>query len=125
MIHVVAAIIEDEGRYLACRRRPERSHGGLWEFPGGKVEHGESASMALVREIHEELATAVIPLTHFTTLDRGDLRLIFVRARLAAPRPLASTDHDRLEWLTLDELSSVTWAPADKTAVELLQSGRD
>ena len=123
MIHVVAAIIEDDGLYLACRRRTERSHGGLWEFPGGKVESGESHYSALVREIDEEFGAAIIPLSHFATLDDGDLRLIFMRARLDAPRPTTSTDHDRLEWLALAELSSVTWAPADQTAVELLQSG--
>ena len=56
MIQVVAAIIEREGRILIGQRQPEQSHPLLWEFPGGKVEPGESPEQALTRELDEELA---------------------------------------------------------------------
>lgn len=58
-LQVVAAVIAREGAVLACRRNPERSFGGKWEFPGGKLEPGESPSDALAREIHEELGVRV------------------------------------------------------------------
>ncbi len=56
MVEVVAAILERDGRVLICRRRPDQSHPLQWEFPGGKVEPGESPARALARELDEELA---------------------------------------------------------------------
>lgn len=117
-IDVAAAIVEDNGLFLACRRRPER--GGQWEFPGGKIEAGESVGVAVVRELREELDIAVVSGDVFTTVEHGELRITFVSARLTDERPTQSTDHDQLEWLTLDELTSVDWAEADRVAVELL-----
>lgn len=55
MTTVAAALIERAGKTLICRRRPEQSHGGKWEFPGGKVEGGESPAEAARRELREEL----------------------------------------------------------------------
>lgn len=121
-IDVVAAIVEHDGLFLACRRRPER--GGQWEFPGGKVEAGESVETAVVRELREELDIAVVSGDVFTTVEHGELRIIFVLASLADERPTRSTDHDQLEWLTLDELSSVDWADADRAAVGQLVDAR-
>lgn len=121
-IDVVAAIVEHDGLFLACRRRPER--GGQWEFPGGKVEAGESVDAAVSRELREELDVAVVSGEVFTTVEHGELRIIFVLASLADERPTQSTDHDQLEWLTLDELTSVEWADADLAAVEQLVDAR-
>jgi 8-oxo-dGTP diphosphatase len=120
VIDVVAAIIEHEGRYLACRRRPER--GGLWEFPGGKVEQEENANEALAREIHEELDIDIATFGLFTTVElvEQDLRLLFIHAQPIDMLPIASTDHDRLEWLGIDQLASVDWASADRVAVDRL-----
>lgn len=55
MLHVVAGIIEREGRILICQRKREQTHPLKWEFPGGKVEHGETLPQALARELEEEL----------------------------------------------------------------------
>jgi mutator protein MutT len=55
MTHVVAGILDQDGRILICRRRADQAHPGKWEFPGGKVEAGETAGAALVRELREEL----------------------------------------------------------------------
>src|ERR1700744_448505 len=52
---VAAGILERDGRILICRRRPDQAHALKWEFPGGKVEPGESPAQALIRELHEEL----------------------------------------------------------------------
>lgn len=124
VLDVVAAIIFDRDQILACRRRPEKAAGGKWEFPGGKIEAGETPARALRREISEELAADIRVLDEFTTDDTrvGDLtiRLICLRATLTGPRPSSSSDHDRLRWVYPDELAALDWAEPDFPAVRLL-----
>jgi 8-oxo-dGTP diphosphatase len=123
-LHVVAAVIFDGGRVLACRRRAEKDAGGRWEFPGGKVEPGESPSEALRREIREELAVDIDVRDELTTDDTRVggrvIRLTCLRAALAGPRPAVSTDHDRLAWMPARDLASLDWAEPDLPAVALL-----
>lgn len=122
---VVAAIVVDGDAVLACRRAPGRAAAGAWEFPGGKVEPGESARRALRREIREELGVELRGLRLFTiddtAVDGRVIRLVCFRARLAGARPTASTDHDRLSWLARDELTTVDWAKPDLPAIAALQ----
>ena len=96
-LRVVAAVIQDGNRILACRRRPDKSAGGRWEFPGGKVEPSESAAAALRREILEELATEIRVIEELTTnetlVDSVVIRLTCFRAELAGAPPTTSTDH--------------------------------
>lgn len=124
-IRVVGAVFHDGERFLACRKRPGKPLEGHWEFPGGKIEPGESPEQALAREIREELNLiaevgqkvttttyeydfATIELTTFyCTLVDGDLRL---------------TDHDDTKWVTSTEAAHLTWAPADIPAVEVIAS---
>lgn len=124
MLHVVAAVVRDGDQVLACRRAPHKASAGLWEFPGGKVEPDESPADALRREIREELGVDIAVLDELTTDDTrvGDrvIRLACLRATLTGPRPTHSTDHDRLEWVPVDELASLEWAAPDLPAVRLL-----
>lgn len=119
-MRVVAAVIvrtDDDGirRVLACRRTRPAALAGRWEFPGGKVESGESDDQALHREIAEELDVTVTlrgPLG-------GELPMIgglgvwqpYV-AELAAGEPRL-IDHDEFRWLAVDDLDSVPWLAAD------------
>lgn len=119
-VEVVAAVIEHEGRLLVCRRAPGRMAAGRWEFPGGKLEPGESAVAALEREIREELGVGIRVVAHLTTDDTAGIRLICLRARLTAEAPTASTDHDELRWVRPDQLWGLTWADPDLPAVRLL-----
>jgi 8-oxo-dGTP diphosphatase len=123
-LEVAAAIIEQDGLVLACRRNSDRALGGKWEFPGGKLEPGESPSQALVREIHEELGVHVAVTGALTTDDTlvGSqiIRLICLRAELLGSRPEVSTDHDDLRWVRREELPDLDWADADLPAVRLL-----
>jgi 8-oxo-dGTP diphosphatase len=116
-IRVVAAVIERDGKFLACRRAPHKSLAGYWEFPGGKVEAGETDEAALTREIREELSVEVEVGAYLATSlnSAGDIEieLLAFMATLVGPEVTASTDHDEFRWLGAAELDSVTWAPAD------------
>lgn len=124
IIEVVAAVIEHEGLILACRRRPEKTAGGKWEFPGGKLERGESHNEALVREIQEELNTLIevtAPLrTDDTVVGDSIIRLTCLRARLLGDRPTESLDHDDLLWSRPRDLWDLDWATPDLPAVQQL-----
>jgi 8-oxo-dGTP diphosphatase len=123
-LRVVAAIIIRDGCVLACRRNPDRSAGGLWEFPGGKVEPGESPEDALGREIREELGVEIDvgELIHRATTptDTAQVDLSSYEARLTDATPTRSTDHDMLRWLRPHQLSERKWAEPDLPVVELL-----
>jgi len=117
MIEVVAGLIQDgAGRLLACRR-PEGKHlGGKWEFPGGKLEAGESPAEALVRELREELDVTVEPGTALTPVvhdyGRGPIRLIPLCCRIVDGDPHPH-EHSEIRWGTADELQQLDLAEAD------------
>ncbi len=123
-VRVVAAVLRDRGRILACRRAPGRAAAGKWEFPGGKVDGDESPESALAREIEEELgvAVAVGPLLHRASTPVGDLviDLSCFQASATGELPVASTDHDELRWLRPGELRALDWAEPDIPAVDFL-----
>ncbi|MFJ7286696.1 (deoxy)nucleoside triphosphate pyrophosphohydrolase [Curtobacterium sp. NPDC098951] len=125
-VEVVAAVaVRQDGTILACRRAAGRASAGLWEFPGGKVEHGERASDALRREIREELGVAAEVgdlITRDVTVV-GDLMidLTCYRVSFTTAEPSGSTDHDALQWLTPADLSTLDWALPDRPAVNLLR----
>src|SRR4051812_23732275 len=117
---IVAAVIITAGRVLACERSAPPEVAGRWEFPGGKVEPGETDQQALARECAEELGVRVevgdrvgpdVPLAH----GRAVLRVYSVRL-LEGDRPQA-LEHAAMRWLSADELDSVHWLPADKPIV--------
>lgn len=117
MTEVVCGVIEDDaGRFLACLRPAGKHLGGLWEFPGGKVEQGEPPMAALVRELREELGievdvnAALDPVEW--TYDRGRIRLLPFLCQIirGIPRPL---EHEELLWCAIGEFESLEWAPAD------------
>lgn len=113
-IQVVAAVIERHGHYLVCRRPDDKRHGGLWEFPGGKVHEGEARADAVRRELAEELdldATEVGALL-FTSSDHGSAFVIeFVETR-AVGEPVLH-EHSDAGWFGPDELRDLPLAPAD------------
>jgi mutator protein MutT len=121
-IRVIAAVVTDGDRLLVCQRPPHKRHGGLWEFPGGKCEPGESDTQAADRELREELGVAVAEcgpeLAAFH--DPGSPFLIaFVRAEIRG-EPTCH-EHTALCWGTPDELAALPLAPTDRRFVDLLR----
>ena len=122
---VVAAVVRDGDRVLACRRAPGKDAAGRWEFPGGKVESGESPEAALAREIAEELGVRIHvgALLDRTVTARAGGRAIDLACfdcRLDGDAPVASTDHDELRWMPAERLGELDWAEADLAAVAVL-----
>ena len=117
---VVAALIWDGPRFLACQRPASKKRGLLWEFVGGKVEPGETKEEALVRECREELAITVVPDGVFMTVVHEypdmtvELTLFNARIREGEPKLL---EHAALAWITADEADDYPFCPAD---VEIL-----
>ena len=112
---VVGAAIVREGRVLAARRRAPADLAGLWEFPGGKVEPGESESAAVARECREELGISVAVGDRLACAPISeDVELVLYAATLTAGQPALSATHDLLRWLTMDELATVQWLEPDR-----------
>lgn len=125
IIKVVCGIIFKDNHVLICRRKPEKSLGGYWEFPGGKVEEDESYEESLLRELIEELNLQVEIKQHFFDTvhhyDKGAIELI---SFICETEDIAkeSTDHDQLEWVKVDNLLNWKLAPADiPIAKELIE----
>lgn len=125
-IHVVAAIIEKEGRYFATQRGYGEFKDG-WEFPGGKIEQGESPEEALQREIREELDTQISVGRLFTTVDYDypefHLHMLCYVCRVVSGK-LRLLEAEDAKWLTRENLNSVNWLPADRDVVRALLEER-
>ncbi len=111
---VGAAIVRD-GRVLAARRTAPASVAGRWEFPGGKVEPGETADESLAREIREELGLRIRVERWCASVEEiGERYLLKVAvATIEAGEP-APTEHDQIRWLAPAELGDVDWLDADR-----------
>lgn len=122
-IEVVAAIIEKEGRIFATQRG-YGDYKDWWEFPGGKIEPGESQEHALVREIQEELKADISVGEHLCTVEYDypefHLRMHCYICKLLS-REVTLVEHEAAKWLALDELDSVKWLPADIEVIEKLR----
>jgi 8-oxo-dGTP diphosphatase len=122
---VAAALLREDGKILLQQRRADRAMGGLWEFPGGKVEAGERPETALARELHEELgisvAEAALEPIAFASADnqgRHMLLLLYVcREWRGIPQAL---DAAELVWLRSEEMGCVAMPPADMPLVAAL-----
>lgn len=122
-IEVVGAVIVNQGRIL-CTKRGPGSLEGFWEFPGGKLEPGESPEAALAREIREELGCTVqVGERVATTEHQYDFAVIVLTTfycELIEGEPTL-TEHTESAWLPPVELTTLTWAPADVPAVQQIQ----
>ena len=128
-VRVVAAVVRRGGRILITRRRDDAERGGLWEFPGGKVEPGEVEPAALRREIEEELGCGVdvgpLLLRHRHRYPDLEVELAFYACRLpagAAPRAIGVAE---LVWARAGTLSGYDFCEADRPVLPALEAGSD
>tara|TARA_B100001093_G_C26449144_1_gene851522 strand:+ start:269 stop:646 length:378 start_codon:yes stop_codon:yes gene_type:complete len=123
MIKVVCGIIYKDDKILLTRRKKGKSFEGYWEFPGGKVEEGESYKSALQRELNGELGLSVSELTYFSEnkheFETFSIHLIAFKCK-ARDNPKRLVDHDKFEWLNSEEIKNLNLAEADKPFVEIL-----
>jgi len=123
-ISVVAAIIQDDAGRVFCTQRGYGEWKDWWEFPGGKIEEGETAEEALCREIREELATEIEVGELLTTVEYDYSKFhLSMKCYLCSLKKgdLTLLEHEDAKWLGKDELNSVKWLPADEGVIKLLQ----
>jgi 8-oxo-dGTP diphosphatase len=117
MMDVVCGVIGNpKGEYLACLRPVGKHLGGLWEFPGGKVDQGENPESALIRELREELEIEVEIEQSLTPViwnyGEREIRLIPYLCRIVGGQ-LKALEHQELRWCSPSNFGELTWAPAD------------
>ena len=124
MTEVVAALIWQGERFMACQRPAHKARGLLWEFVGGKVEPGETKEEALIRECREELAVTVAVQDVFmeVTHEYPDLtvHLTLFNAKIAEGVP-KKLEHNDIRWLRVEEIDQYAFCPADEEILERLK----
>lgn len=124
MTEVVAALIWDGDRFMACQRPAHKARGLKWEFVGGKVEPGETRAQALIRECREELGVTVHVGDVFMEVDHvyPDLtvHLTLFHASVAEGTP-QKLEHNDIRWITVDEIDEYEFCPADEEILERLK----
>lgn len=127
MTQVVAGILEKDGRILICRRRADQPHALKWEFPGGKMEAGESAEAALVRELREELgieATGAgqIDSYEFAYPEKKPIRLIFLRVTQWSGE-IENRIFEQITWEPREALASYDFLEGDVPFLKTFSAG--
>lgn len=128
MTYVSAAIIRKNGKFLICQRAEGGSCSRLWEFPGGKLEPGETPEQCVIRECREELAVIIRPLGLFaeTSYRYPDREIHFTFWNAEIPDgPIRMNVHRDIRWVEPDDLSKYPFCPADTAIVEKLRERPD
>ena len=126
MTRVVAALIWDRNneRFMICQRPEHQARGLLWEFVGGKVEDGESAKQALIRECREELGVTLTVQDAFGEVvheyDDITVHLVLYNAFIAYGTPILF-EHKAFRWITPEEISAYEFCPADNDLLEKIK----
>lgn len=127
-IKVGAAIIERDGKYLIAKRPEEKSFGGMWEFPGGKIEDGESDEGCLYREIKEEFPELIIFISEFFEKGEHEDENLGIRIELFGYLAMhlfgnaIPVEHSSVKWVSPAEIENHNFAPADIPLVEKLKA---
>lgn len=127
MIEVTAGVIQRSGLFLIARRAPGKSLEGYWEFPGGKVEAGETHEACLARELREELDLEVTVGAYIgeSVTGEGDSRIRLVAyAASTEQETVISRDHDEVRWISIYEFGDYNFAPADLPIIKALLNKR-
>ena len=125
MINVVAAVIKDENEnILITQRKLKKAQGGLWEFPGGKIEHNETRENAIVREIKEELDIEIEVKSYLSenvfNYPEKDINLIALECKKISGE-IKLLEHEDYKWVAKNELDNFQFAPADLFIIERIK----
>lgn len=128
MIDVVAALIQEKNKILLAKRSRGKLH-GKWEFPGGKIEEGETFESAIIREINEELNINIIPqeiIRTFThTYSFAEIRLTFIKCKIIDNEIITSDgSHSEIKWFNLYDVN-IELAPLDLKILKYLKKSQD
>ena len=124
-IHVAAAIIRKNGKFMIAKRAMYKHMGGFWEFPGGKIEKKETLENCLLRELDEELKIKVKIVRYLgENTHEYETFTILLKAYLCdfIEGEFTLIDHDEIKWVTIIELSNYPLAPADIPFLKLLEA---
>ena len=124
MTEVVAALIWNDDKFMICQRPAHKARGLLWEFVGGKVEHGETKEQALIRECREELAVTISVGNVFMDVvhEYPDLtvHLTLFNATIADGKP-QKLEHNDIQWITPREIPNYEFCPADEEILKKIK----
>lgn len=124
MIEVTAAVIHRDGKLLICQRPKGKRCELLWEFPGGKIEPGETPEECLIRECQEELGIAIKPERLLGTIKNDDtevtVNIHFFLSSIVSGAP-ACLEHNNIQWCTMDEIVHLPLCPADSEMLSVLR----
>lgn len=124
MVRVTAAIIVDSGKVFIAKRKPPGKMPGMWEFPGGKIEDGETPEQCLKRELREELGVEVAIGgclgTNVHQYDFYEIELVAFKAVITAGE-IGLTEHSAMAWVKAEDLDHYPFAPADIPFVEMIR----
>lgn len=127
MIEVIAAIILKDQKVLIARRGSEKHLAGYWEFPGGKLEENETEEECLKREIKEELGVEILVDSFFMKNQHKygtkEILLMSYRCSIVSINDFTLIDHDKVEWVEINNLNQYEIAPADISIVKALIDG--
>jgi len=124
-VRVVAAVIEREGRFLLGLRPEHKRHGGLWEFPGGKVDPGEDADQAARRELDEEMRLEVMTVgSCLLAVEESRSSFVIEFFEVTVRGEPQALEHSELAWHSAEELRGMPLAPADADFVRWLLDER-
>ena len=125
IVHVVAALIWQENRFMICQRPAHKKRGLLWEFVGGKVEPGETMEQALIRECREELDIALKVGEVFIQVDHEypdiHIMLTVFHSEIAEGTPVLK-EHADLRWIPVSDIDQYDFCPADGPVLEALKN---
>ena len=117
MIQVTAAVIRNGDKVMICKRPKDKRLGGKWEFPGGKVEPGETLFDCIKRECMEELGITIEPKREITSIENENVCLHFIEA-VIIKGDIKLKEHESAEWISKVDTDKFEFCPADKEALK-------
>ncbi len=113
MLTVAGGILEENGMYLIAQRKRDDDYGLKWEFPGGKLDEGETGEECIVRELMEELCIEVEVIGFYDEFVEDDITILYYLVRRVSGK-FTLNDHEKLQWVFLDELGDYDLLSGDR-----------